>query len=898
MTRGRAWENRIAWCMAWLIAGVTFAVYSSAARGATGTTILPLDDAYIHLQYARQIAEGQPFVYNPGEAPTSGATSLLYPFLLALGAVGGLRDLSLGVWSMIIGTIAFAVSIFLTYRTARLSAPWGYAMLIAAAFGLSGLFAWHAMSGMETMLATCFTLALLYGMASENRRWIVWSASLLAITRPEGAVGALLASGWLAWCWWRERREAGQRDAQLGAPPVAILFPLLAVGVQPLVNLVVTGSISATGGQAKSLLSAVAPMEVIIARIIDNFARMWREWLLPDGRYGAIIIPALAFIALIGMAWQAWTAERRAMHALPSTRQTNVPNDGGTGHPTGRLRTALSLRESRDGADGKNAVPTFVIGLLVVLWLVGTSALISTLDTAFWHFRRYQIPMMALFFPLAAWGAVMLESAVRGWARQWVRVGVALVLFVASAFVFALHPYWANIYALNVGYVDAQPRAMAAWLAENAPGDAVVAVHDVGMMRYEGGRTTFDMVGLTTPGAAPSWRQGPGALGELLIRARPDLIAAYGEGHGLGLNYLQDTDLYAETLASYSVWLDGENNVALAAATQGIYRPTWGSAERADLPRQASVRRYADSLGMRLIDSIDVADLADEEVHDYAWRSTGARLGFPTEFFQFDGLDCGDACTLADGGRRINAEESFTIHTQPGGALLLLTRVQAAHPGEFDIYADAVLVGTRVLPFLPGRWYELMTYIPLEQVDDETHIRIVPRLPEGDYMPYQHWIYQSDEPVIFAPADSPPLATYQEGRLSVNQIAVLRVRDRLDVTFTWMNGQPGEPRAQGDYLAFVHLYGDPDAPPVAQMDRRPANGTLPPGNWLPGMLNDTYMLDLSSVPPGRYRVAVGFYDPYTFARLQPTLTSAALPQFEVAPDGRLWVGEVVVGEDQ
>ena len=42
-----------------------------------------LDDAYIHFQYARAIAEGHPFRFQAGEPATSGATSLLWPALLA-----------------------------------------------------------------------------------------------------------------------------------------------------------------------------------------------------------------------------------------------------------------------------------------------------------------------------------------------------------------------------------------------------------------------------------------------------------------------------------------------------------------------------------------------------------------------------------------------------------------------------------------------------------------------------------------------------------------------------------------------------------------------------------------------------------------------------------------------
>jgi hypothetical protein len=861
---GLRWENRILGIAVCIAAGMAFLWFSDAARGAAGGTVLPLDDAYIHLQYARQIAAGQPFVYNPGESPTSGATSLLYPFLLASGALFGLRDLSLGVWALVIGVCAYAASIFLVYRIGRVWAGFVYALAPASAFGISGLFAWHAMSGMETMLATCFSLALLYGVASGRRGWVVWAAVLLAITRPEGAVGALLASGWLVWDVWRRRKNAAT-DAPLRVSPIMFLVPLLAIGVQPLLNLLVTGSLAATGGQAKSLLSAVAPMEVIVGRVVENFARMWREWLLPDGQSGMFIIPLLAVVAGVGIGWvNGWRSRQGDIRNMPDA----TPNV---------------------------LLPTIVF---VALWLVGTAALISTLDTAFWHFKRYQIPLMALFFPLAAWGAAFVKGLFRGRAQRLASVLVSAVLIVSALMTVSTYSRWVEVYALNVGYVAAQPLAMANWLAENAPADARAAVHDVGMMRYMGGHTTLDMVGLTTAGAASSWRQGPGAVGEWLVRQRPDLIVAYGEGHGLGLNYFLATDLYGEVLATYSVQLDPDENVALAAATQGIYRPRWETSEAADVLRQESLRQYYDFPGVELIDSIDVADLADEAAHDYAWQNVSAPVGFPTEFFQFNALDCADRCVLADGGRRINGEESFTVRGMPGRAMLLVSRVQAAHPGEIDIYADDVWVGRRVLPFLPGEWYELITHIPPELVDDETRIRIVPRLPDGDYMPYQHWVYGSSYPYTFAECVDPPQAYYQDGRFSLNRLDVVRVGERLDVTFNWMNGLPHQPQAEGDYFAFAHLYGDPDAPPVAQVDRRPVNGTLPPGNWLPGMLLDTFMLDLSGVPPGRYRLAVGLYDPYSFARLQPTLAEGALPQFEADADGRLWVGEVVINPSE
>ena len=52
---------------------------------------------------------------------------------------------------------------------------------------------------------------------------------------------------------------------------------------------------------------------------------------------------------------------------------------------------------------------------------------------------------------------------------------------------------------MNVSYVYQQPYQMAIWLRDNTPEDALVAVHDVGLMRYLGERSTLDMVGLDNP---------------------------------------------------------------------------------------------------------------------------------------------------------------------------------------------------------------------------------------------------------------------------------------------------------------------------------------------------------------------------------------------------------------
>ena len=811
--------------------------------------IMPLDDTYIHFQYARQIAAFQPYVYNPGLPPTSGATSFLYPYLLAVGDWLGFDGLNLGLWAMALGAVALAFSAWLVFRlAAALGTRTWLAGLIAALFAANGLLAWHFMSGMETGLTVLFTLLALYGLAARQPRWTTAGAALLALTRPEGAVLAVLI---VSLTFFQNFTRFGiltgkNRDGLfffsslnsgrgLGGG-VVLLLPLLAIGVQPLVNWLVTGSAVASGNAAKSLFGIIpADMGVIVGRIVENFIRMWREFLDPGSDGAATVaapgVFALGILALVGM---------------------------------------VALARKRP-----------VFAALVIVWMLAGALAVSTLDTAFWHFKRYQIPFIAAMFPLMA---AAFEAGFRLIRRLSAERALALALAIIL-----LAPLPVNallnlqLYAVNVGYVYAQPYQMARWLADNTPPDAVIAVHDVGMMRYVGGRTTLDIVGLTTPGAADYWRNGPGSTGEFLERMRPDYVASYGHGHGLGLGYLADTDLYAEVLAEYTVSLNPDFNVALAAETQGIYAPDWTNANRAAEPLIIPfVTRYLS--GLERISTLDVADIASERAHDYRWTIIRPLGGFPTEYNQFGAIGCWwDACTIMDGTRRLNGEESFTIPSAAGQDVVLVTRLHPASAGEFDVYANGALIATRVVPALPGGWLEVPTLIP--QTAANARIRIVPR-GDGDYLPSMHWVYQGR--YLPPENDSAAYATFQDGSIELRAPAIswsVRESGARQHEISWFWATDG--RARGDFKIFLHLL-DESGNIAAQADVRPGLGALPPGNWLPGVFRDTITIDSTNLPPGRYRVMMGLYQPDTFERLAVTGGDE---------QNRLYIGDVVISGD-
>src|SRR5262245_59945344 len=85
---GRARARRLvdAADLAVLVAGgLAVVLFSVAERRIAGTVGFPLDDSWIHLHFARNLAEGAGFSYNPGH-PVAGSTAPLWTLLLAAGA--------------------------------------------------------------------------------------------------------------------------------------------------------------------------------------------------------------------------------------------------------------------------------------------------------------------------------------------------------------------------------------------------------------------------------------------------------------------------------------------------------------------------------------------------------------------------------------------------------------------------------------------------------------------------------------------------------------------------------------------------------------------------------------------------------------------------------------------
>jgi hypothetical protein len=143
-----------------------------------------VDDALIAVRYARHLAQGLGWRFNVGGASTDGVTPLPWPLLLAplaraqpLVVLGRAKLLGLCLWT--------ATGTALGRAVGRAVAPAWTRVAALAVMAISVPVAAHAVSGMETALATAIATSAV--LRSERPRTAALLGGLAAALRPEMA---------------------------------------------------------------------------------------------------------------------------------------------------------------------------------------------------------------------------------------------------------------------------------------------------------------------------------------------------------------------------------------------------------------------------------------------------------------------------------------------------------------------------------------------------------------------------------------------------------------------------------------------------------------------------------------------------------------------------------------
>ena len=538
-----------------LLLGLAFLTLRSVLRATGGVPAVPLDDAFIHFEYARSFWEGRGFAYTQGAAPVPGATSLLWPLLFTLPYGLGLRAERV-IWAAwLFGWAALGMLGYETRRASQRLVSDDGALAAELMVLTFGGYVWFASSGMEVvplawiLMRTARRAAewLEQPSAERAKPWeLVAYAALAPLVRPEGVLATIAVAATLGYGLRGRRRALGALVLSFARLPA--LFMLLFTGsATPTTAMVKWLPLSPYYASFGKLWHAVLGNVALLFGTLLN-GEVWSAVFLPQGS-AVVLWPALP--ALV------WLGFRRGVKARA----------------------------------------------LLIAWVGLGMLLPATYDSFLWNRLRYLWPFMAAWFVGVAAVSDVVGLVVARYAPGFERVR----LLASGAVVGGLlsHLGWTlDDLATSANAIRAQQGELGHWAKAELPRDAVVGVNDTGAIGYFSERRVFDVVGLTTRGEARYWVAGTGSRFEHYERlgasALPTHFIVYPEWFALpGLlgEYRTARHVPGATI------LGGETMVAYDADYARL-----GSGARPLAPPRD------DAL---LADELDVADLESESEHRY-----------------------------------------------------------------------------------------------------------------------------------------------------------------------------------------------------------------------------------------------------------------------------------------
>ncbi len=712
-------------------------VFVGAQIAITGAHSFPLDDSYIHLQYARQIACGDYLQYQDDAPVTGGATSFLYIHLLALGYLVGFRGALFPFWVVLI-TWGCVTLIF--YQLVRLGERLGVAWAGRAAVVLtfcSGLMAWGLWSGMEIALFSAILLLTLnqfFQSKFQNYSFYILLA-LLALSRPEGVIVSVV----LMSCLIIQKTTRKDFRSLLGSwsEVLSLFLYTFAIVGPPLFYRMTIGRWGGNGLLAKSLLNHPAMTSTeIVESIISNIVSI--SFFLLGGMqssYGEYVIPGFLIFTIIGL-------------------------------------ISFSVFQ---GVEGRWRA------LALVLSLAAVFAAMTTVEVWPMHNYRYITPFFPLMLLISMAGIELIVSRINHKDRT---LQYALALMAVLICVVHL-PTWASRFADNSTTIFEKQRRAAKWMVDRLPDNEQIAINDAGALVYFGRKQidqyspegkvikvekkfhNTDLVGLVTNGSTVPYRLGEGGLYEWMERIpfnkRPQYAAVFPSWF---MEMSQIYDIFHQPLVTFPDPFD-------PGFSKTVYHVNWSYAGMEDQPRKQTMR---DEWEIR--DSIDIGDLTSENQHNYVLRNRNNRFPdiyapFRRNFGYHEEIDerwpgiekeqeylipvmrqqgILNQYDIVDGGRRINLDESFTLgNLEPGRDAFLIMRsceCSGLHPlfnYGMDLHVNGFFVASFEMQGTPWNWYEKVITIPGDMINQtDISIRIVNKgsLNFSYYDSFYYWICQ------------------------------------------------------------------------------------------------------------------------------------------------------------
>ena len=558
---------------------------------AAGEPCFPIDDAWVHLVYARNLAGGTGYSFNAGDHFVAGTTSILTTLLLAVPAALGVP---LVIAAEALSALALLGTCLLTMPLARrMGMPPIAAKMAGLLTAFSGYLHWSSVSGMET---TLFAFALVTVMLIRVRPGplrhgnILLSVSLAAFSgwiRPDAFLLAGLLAAEALYAWHRERRERGSTlvmAAWVGTIWLAIFLPYV------LTNFISSGvpfctSFGVEERYASSLLKCRRMADVglwivesfktlpVYLAAVFRFVRAENVLLVPLAAMGALriwsdsgqrtrtrpLVVAIGLCPLLRMAILGSTymgQMNRHLHGLIPL--LNVLALAGL--------YGLTVRRGRD------VLRAGMVGAGALLVLALCSAACPGEDEAL---RRPRLsPAGAEAFLAAGIVVFVLLEKVGNFTRcegrqrpgPWVSALAHGMMILAAA-------SWMARSVSLFGYIkntaDMHLR-LAHWVAQNTPADARIAIHDKEAMKFYTNRTVIHLGGRTNPEIKKrmvEYRDRDYGILVYLGDVRPDYIVF---GPAIRPVLAAQTDLFRERFR-----VEVADNIHIWENPQVLYQIIW-----------------------------------------------------------------------------------------------------------------------------------------------------------------------------------------------------------------------------------------------------------------------------------------------------------------------------------
>jgi hypothetical protein len=421
-----------------VIAGLSLSVYLLASIH-TYRLGFPLDDAWIHQTYARNLALWSEWAFIRGQ-PSAGSTAPLWSAILAMGY---LLKVNLYLWTFSVGWVFLIILAMVGLQGFRefgiiLFSP-NNKIAWSIGAGILLLMEWHIVwasaSGMETMLFALMVTLILVWLAAGWKRWFLLGVfiAMSVWIRPDGVTLLVLAVLVLAITNtnWPDRLKAG---VFLSLGFCLLFLPYL------LFNHLLAGNWWPNTFYAKQA-------EYAVLQTIP----LWKRWL----QQFCVMLVGVGILLLPGFVYYTWRAYRhRAWSVL------------------------------------------FGIG-----WILAYVGLYAWRLPLVYQHGRYVMPVMPVFFLLGYCGLEkwFYTNTDNRWhnliSRAWL---FSTVLILLSFWILG-----ASSYGRDVAVIESEMVDTANWVAENTAPNELVAAHDIGALGYWSKRRLLDLAGLISPEVIP-----------------------------------------------------------------------------------------------------------------------------------------------------------------------------------------------------------------------------------------------------------------------------------------------------------------------------------------------------------------------------------------------------------